>query len=376
MRLEKKKLLFTAMLLSFVFKLMACQASEIVFSSPQTEVTADIPIGTNTPNVQSNATALPEEISEQQPLATSNAFSSGTEERSIPSPRQFHAMAYDSNRKVVVMFGGRDKHNSYLNDMWEFDGQNWHYINTDVSPTPRGNSAMVFDPNNDLILLYGGGDENWTYDTWIYDATRDWRILSGIGAPHVFNPSLIYDLEQKRILLFGQATTGDYETWQFTEGFWQQLDVQIPFPQDIRGMLFADYSMIYDAERQRIILQTALDRTYELINENWQLVLSKDSGDGYLPGAFGPSVYDFRQGLSVFFGITSPNEPLEMEMWNYSNGIWGEVNLTNYPPVRTNHAMVYDESRGVVVLFGGYEMEKNLVLNDTWEYDGATWLQR
>ena len=65
-----------------------------------------------------------------------------------------------------------------------------------------------------------------------------------------------------------------------------------------------------------------------------------------------------------------------MEMWNYSNGIWGEVNLTNYPPVRTNHAMVYDESKGVVVLFGGYVMDKNIVLNDTWEYDGATWMQR
>jgi hypothetical protein len=35
--------------------------------------------------------------------------------------------------------------------------------------------------------------------------------------------------------------------------------------------------------------------------------------------------------------------------------------------------MVYDEVRQRVVLFGGYAGQH---MNDTWEWDGATWLQR
>ncbi|MFN7975731.1 MAG: hypothetical protein U0166_25890 [Acidobacteriota bacterium] len=39
---------------------------------------------------------------------------------------------------------------------------------------------------------------------------------------------------------------------------------------------------------------------------------------------------------------------------------------------RSVHAMAYDRSRSVTVLFGGYN-QASAPIKDTWEYDGAAW---
>jgi len=53
-------------------------------------------------------------------------------------------------------------------------------------------------------------------------------------------------------------------------------------------------------------------------------------------------------------------------------GEWIERNVGGPSPwPRSDHAMAYDSSRGVTVLFGG--MDANTVLGDTWEWDGDTW---
>ena len=55
---------------------------------------------------------------------------------------------------------------------------------------------------------------------------------------------------------------------------------------------------------------------------------------------------------------------------------WRELShLTNHPVARSFHAMVYDSARDRVVLFGGSN-NSNVVLGDTWEFDGTQWQQR
>src|SRR5262249_16298554 len=48
---------------------------------------------------------------------------------------------------------------------------------------------------------------------------------------------------------------------------------------------------------------------------------------------------------------------------------------TSGPPVLFGHAMAYDSSRGVTVLFGGY-LGASVLSGQTWEWDGSTWTQR
>ena len=43
-------------------------------------------------------------------------------------------MAYDRNRRVLVLYGGHRHGCCDLNDTWEFDGNTWYQVSTTVSP--------------------------------------------------------------------------------------------------------------------------------------------------------------------------------------------------------------------------------------------------
>jgi hypothetical protein len=65
-----------------------------------------------------------------------------------PTPRKSHSMYYDSDRNVVVMFGGVSiDDNVPLNDLWETDGKQWMPLTTLSRPRARRSwQGMAFDP--------------------------------------------------------------------------------------------------------------------------------------------------------------------------------------------------------------------------------------
>jgi hypothetical protein len=75
----------------------------------------------------------------------------------------------------------------------------------------------------------------------------------------------------------------------------------------------------------------------------------------------------------------NPNED-ELNTWEYDGSKWTRMFPNNSPPTRTNYAIAFDEDRGVTILFGGQLLQSNenvgVILNDTWEYDGVTWIQK
>jgi hypothetical protein len=59
-----------------------------------------------------------------------------------PSSRAFLAVAYDSNRRRVVLFGGsRIQADTFFGDPWEWDGSYWTQMD-DIGPAPRSGHAM------------------------------------------------------------------------------------------------------------------------------------------------------------------------------------------------------------------------------------------
>jgi len=54
---------------------------------------------------------------------------------------------------------------------------------------------------------------------------------------------------------------------------------------------------------------------------------------------------------------------------------WGPVSTSSVPPTREFGAMSFDSTRNRTVLWGGGN-SAFVNLNDTWEFDGATWVQR
>ena len=97
---------------------------------------------------------------------------------SHPVGRIGAAMVYDPNRQVCVLTGGRLPQGTSvpsLNDTWEFDGTAWTRVLNAFDPD-RCYHAMAFDTVRRKVVMYGGkvGDVvgyHWVDDTWEFGAT-------------------------------------------------------------------------------------------------------------------------------------------------------------------------------------------------------------
>jgi len=86
-----------------------------------------------------------------------------------------------------------------------------------------------------------------------------------------------------------------------------------------------------------------------------------------------------RTGRTVLFGGTYDdqrvNDDPSGETWILQGTQWSRVSTAgNAPAARRNHAMTYDGSHDVVLLFGGLD-DTGRARNDTWAFDGSTWTQ-
>ena len=89
------------------------------------------------------------------------AGGAGAAPLSRPQVRWNSPLAYDSSRGRVVMFGGTDSSASRnLADTWEWDGTNWIQRAPATSPTARAGHAMAYDSIRGRVVLFGGsGDQ-------------------------------------------------------------------------------------------------------------------------------------------------------------------------------------------------------------------------
>jgi hypothetical protein len=89
---------------------------------------------------------------------------------SAPSARSFFSMAYDARLRLVVLFGGAvdgDWPNS-AGDTWVWNGSDWTQIHPATEPPNRYNFGMAYDSDQKVIVMFGGDstgpDRN---DTWL-----------------------------------------------------------------------------------------------------------------------------------------------------------------------------------------------------------------
>ena len=92
-----------------------------------------------------------------------------------PSPRFGAGMAYDAARHEVVLFGGVDSSNVKLSDTWRWDGQRWSLETPSVSPPPRSEGYMAYDEARRVVVMFGGEGVKVVPtlgDTWEWDGSR------------------------------------------------------------------------------------------------------------------------------------------------------------------------------------------------------------
>lgn len=169
-----------------------------------------------------------------------------------PSPRYDHAMAYDSDRQVVVLFGGFVTRPD--SETWEFDGQAWRqivYVDEAVRPAPRSAHALAYDRQRRVTVLFGGYNGGLMGDTWEWDG-QSWAQRSDSDPSPRSHHAMAFDESRGQVVLFGgyigyPGVAASDETWAWDGETWQLLDIEGP------SARYA-HAMAYDRRREAVVL--------------------------------------------------------------------------------------------------------------------------
>jgi cysteine-rich repeat protein len=331
-----------------------------------------------------------------------------------PPARSHAAIGYDQARGRVVLFGGNGTGDVLLDDTWEWDGGGWHQIATATRPSMRLASRMAYDARRGRLVLFGGsGPLGNQADTWLYDGAS-WTLLDTTSSPPGrAGHGLVYDAGRDRIIAFGgYGATVLADTWELDGDTW--LDrapaeapaarTQVAMAYDpIRGrsvlhggfgdgVTYGDtwtwdgtswtslgaagpgamgaHVMTFDVAAGLPLLYTG-GSTWSLVDDTW---IYRAVATPYA-GPYATMTYDVARAQAVVFGGQDFPTPVSFDRtYTWDGTAWAEPPAPPEPAPRLRPAMTYDPRRGVIVLFGGADLDQHF--GDTWEYDGATWRER
>ena len=277
----------------------------------------------------------------------------------------------------------------------------WRHITTNAPPLPRNSAGFVFDPATNNIVLTGGregcGGDSTTYtDTWTLTGS-EWQqqpessqTLSP-GGMQSFTAT--YDPTTSLVLALGiysgcGVSTGEF-SWNGSKWTAAPQNAVLPSPMYSRGLA-------YDAAtRQLIAVGDAQDtstgpasgevtmQTWAYNGASWSQLHPATSP----PVLEGMSVaYDAVSQQVVLFGGAARttgtlSSPATNQTWAFDGTSWTQLTTSAAPPGRMDASMVYDDSLGKLVLFGGAGSSPDVtnaqpqVFGDMWTFDGATWQQ-
>ncbi len=259
-----------------------------------------------------------------------------------PLPRSQHAMAYDSERDQVLVFGGYVGSSFTYGDTWLLDVGTgiWRRVQPSVSPSARAGSVLVYDEGADAFVMFAGAEEPPAAElplaeTWLFDpAAEEWAIV----------------------------TTGVVPTL-VSEG---------------HSTLF-ELAMVYDRAAERSILLVAGESTwgFDAVAGEWQRLdatTTQGLGADYMTAA----AYDSGSARTVAYGGAPVDRPEGTWSYDSASDTWVEGPMISSPGPMANHAMAYDPVTAAVYLFGGAESVLVLdgaepVSNTMWVLDGGEW---
>jgi hypothetical protein len=73
--------------------------------------------------------------------------------------------------------------------------------------------------------------------------------------------------------------------------------------------------------------------------------------------------------------VTNPSTETPLTVWGWNGTQWQRV-TEGGPPGRILGGAAYDEQRNMLVLYGGRPVELGKCSQETWEWDGETWLEK
>lgn len=168
-----------------------------------------------------------------------------------PPPRAEAAMAFDGGRGRVVLFGGHNRTaggRNWLGDTWEWDGARWTEIKA-AGPSPRNSAAMAYDSARGKIVLFGGASRGVVSgDTWEWDGKR-WAENRAALTEGRFNSAMAYDDARGKLIRYGGRFSGKPvgDTWEYDGKAWKRSSSTGPAARN-------HTAAAYDPKTKKIVL--------------------------------------------------------------------------------------------------------------------------
>jgi len=242
-------------------------------------------------------------------LGQVGTFDSGSDEsdgalfvKGTLAPVEGFAAAYDAARGEVVAFGG-DLFSPFgsgdIDHSYTFDGVSWRRVAQDAGPDPRESPAMAYDSSRQQVVLFGGDSgEN---DTWLWNGAAWTEAAPATSPPNANNAQHAMAFDAARglitLVLRDDFASEELETWTWDGANWTQQAATLPHDND--------FKMVYDPGLQKIALLARVPsdgmQTWVWDGAAWTL-LAIDPLPFTSFSSGGDLVYDGRVGATAFYG--------------------------------------------------------------------------
>jgi hypothetical protein len=284
-----------------------------------------------------------------------------------PYPLAEAEVAYDTENNELILFGGvagyLEDRWDYKSDTWVWDGKEWHNLYPAIYPTGRTKHAMAYDENRGVIVLFGGYGENGVLeDTWEWDGYT-WANLCTCTHPSArYAHEMFYDPARKKVILYGgydgKTEFNDAWEWDGEECAWNEIKLGDNPPT-------ASYFSLHRMPGRGDLLAMLSGwpgGTWKYNRDTWtQLSLHPEPGDRTRTTV----VYDPGRKTFLLFG-GQMQETNRNDTWLFDGANWSQFPTRIQPSIRSDMVIWYDPVRKNVMLFGG--QNGKTYFDDVWEF--------
>ena len=297
-----------------------------------------------------------------------------------PSARAYSQMTYDSESKLVILYGGQtgawSDPTQWNHETWVFDAEEsvWTQKSPFVIPGGSLGGSMTYDSKADRSILVVMSDDWATLQTWAYDANADtWTQLAD-GPMIMLGHRIAYDAESDRTIMFGGFEMTKYkyidETWayDYNTNTWTNMDPPYrPYGRNYHGMAYdpnADRVVVWGGDKGAGKKEEMW--TYDYNTNSWQRYKYDDGPDSRV---YANLVYDNNADKFIMYG-GYPYGNDETWLYDLNTNTWQQLHPADNPGIISRYTIAYAENANRTILFGGQDGPTRFnFINKTWSYD-------
>jgi hypothetical protein len=290
----------------------------------------------------------------------------------VPRARGHHTIFYDEAAQRVMLTGGaanEGRRFELLNDLWSFDGARW---TSHGASGERMSGARVATDARGRAYSFGAWSDSARGDVRLLEGDH-WRTIGSHPNAVASEPGFVFHSARNRFVAFGGMNRQEQvlsEVWEFDGAAWTRHPAPSP---PARGA----HAMVYDSRRGKTVVfggqgtrvqgvaSRALGDTWEFDGDTWTRIQAA----GPSPRLGAGAAYDSKRGLMILFGGADDQRQYN-DLWSWNGSTWTKL-AEGGPDPRVLGYIAYDRRRDRIVLFGGRRGYTDL--GDTWEWDGSSW---